>query len=149
MDPTTESLQNPVKPENGNTSTVQVSSLLSDPLPEEPPAKKVKTEELIENSSTIASSEPAQTAPAAPAAQPAPLTQSAPHVKQQSVPNHKEPPVHEMVGGSSVRQYLNQNLTAHLLEGLKLMAKQKPEDPLRELGEFLIERSKDLKKADA
>lgn len=50
-----------------------------------------------------------------------------------------------MVGGSSVRQYLNKHLTKHLLEGLKLTARNKPEDPLRELGEFLIERSKQLK----
>lgn len=61
--------------------------------------------------------------------------------------NHNEPPVHEMVGGSSVRQYLNKNVTPHLLEGLKLMAKSKPEDPLRELGEFLIARSEQLKKS--
>lgn len=55
------------------------------------------------------------------------------------------PPVHEMVGGSSVRQYLNKNLTQHLLEGLRLVSQNKPEDPLKELGEFLISRSNQLK----
>lgn len=64
-----------------------------------------------------------------------------------TVVSHNEPPVHEMVGGSSVRQYLNKNVTPHLLEGLKMMAKSKPEDPLRELGEFLIARSEQLKKS--
>lgn len=56
------------------------------------------------------------------------------------------PPVHEMVGGSSVRQYLNRTLTQHLLEGLREVSKNKPEDPLRELGQFLITRSEELKK---
>ncbi|CAH6722754.1 hypothetical protein CLIB1444_11S00386 [[Candida] jaroonii] len=51
-------------------------------------------------------------------------------------------PVHEAVGGSSVRKYLNKTLTVHLLEGLKEVGKRKPEDPLKWLGEFLIERSK-------
>lgn len=62
-------------------------------------------------------------------------------------PEHKapEPPVHEVVGGSSVRQYLNKHLTQHLLEGLVQVNKIKPEDPLRELGEFLIKRSEELK----
>ncbi|RKP30249.1 hypothetical protein METBISCDRAFT_23527 [Metschnikowia bicuspidata] len=55
------------------------------------------------------------------------------------------PPVQEMVGGLSVRQYLNNNLTQHLLEGLREVSKNQPEDPLRELGEFLIRRSEELK----
>lgn len=62
--------------------------------------------------------------------------------QEQKVPG---PPVHEVVGGSSVRQYLNKHLTQHLLEGLVQVNKTKPEDPLRELGEFLIKRSEQLK----
>lgn len=57
-----------------------------------------------------------------------------------------EPPIHEVVGGSSVRQYLNKHLTQHLLEGLTQVNKTKPEDPLKALGEFLIKRSEELKK---
>lgn len=64
-----------------------------------------------------------------------------------SVPKHKEAPIHEIVGGSSVRQYLNKHLTQHLLEGLKQVSKEKPEDPLASLGQFLIQRSEELKKA--
>lgn len=56
-------------------------------------------------------------------------------------PQHTSPPFHEVVGGSSVRQYLNQHLTQHVLDGFKKIAHEKPEDPLRALGEFLIERS--------
>lgn len=60
------------------------------------------------------------------------------------IPNHSTPPVHEMVGGSSVRQYLNKHLTQHLLEGLRDVSKRQPQDPLRELGEFLVQRAKEL-----
>lgn len=54
-------------------------------------------------------------------------------------------PVHEMVGGSSVRQYLNKNLTKHLLEGLKAVSKEQPSDPLEALAQFLLKRSAELK----
>ncbi|KAI0113993.1 hypothetical protein GGR51DRAFT_505157 [Nemania sp. FL0031] len=46
--------------------------------------------------------------------------------------------------GAPVRQYLNSRVTAHLLEGMKQLAKDQPKDPLRVLGEFLIERSKEF-----
>ncbi|XBA47926.1 hypothetical protein SBP28_002414 [Candidozyma auris] len=65
--------------------------------------------------------------------------------EEASIPKHTEPPVHEIVGGSSIRQYLNKHLTQHLLEGLKQVGKDKPEDPLLALGKFLIQRSEDLK----
>lgn len=65
----------------------------------------------------------------------------------QEIPKFDQPPVHEMVGGSSVRKYLNEKLTPHLLEGLNIIGKSKPEDPIYELGQFLLQRSADLKKA--
>ncbi|KAI1828010.1 hypothetical protein F4861DRAFT_238158 [Xylaria intraflava] len=46
--------------------------------------------------------------------------------------------------GAPIRQYLNGRVTAHLLEGMKQLAKDQPKDPLRVLGEFLIERSKEF-----
>lgn len=52
--------------------------------------------------------------------------------------------IHEIVGGSSIRRYLNKNLTLHLLEGLRQISQTKPNNPLRWLGEFLIERSNQL-----
>lgn len=67
---------------------------------------------------------------------------------ESSLSKHKDAPVHEIVGGSSVRQYLNKHLTQHLLEGLKKISKEKPEDPLASLGQFLIQRSDELKKAE-
>lgn len=53
-------------------------------------------------------------------------------------------PIHEIVGGSTVRQYLNKNLTKHVLEGLRDIATTQPDKPLQQLGEFLIQRSKEL-----
>ncbi|CAI4038321.1 hypothetical protein SMKI_04G6650 [Saccharomyces mikatae IFO 1815] len=51
------------------------------------------------------------------------------------------------VGGSQTRKYLNANVTPHLLAGMRLIAVQQPEDPLRVLGEYLIEQSDILKSA--
>ncbi|KAK3366900.1 hypothetical protein B0T24DRAFT_633967 [Lasiosphaeria ovina] len=50
-----------------------------------------------------------------------------------------EAPVH----GAPVRQYINTKITGALLEGMKLVAKEQPENPLRMLGEFLLQRSKE------
>ncbi|KAF7524791.1 hypothetical protein G7054_g11309 [Neopestalotiopsis clavispora] len=46
--------------------------------------------------------------------------------------------------GAPARQYLNTKVTGVLLEGMKLVAKEQPKDPLRVLGEFLLQRSKEL-----
>lgn len=63
-------------------------------------------------------------------------------------PTHEGPPVHEVVGGSSIRQYLNQHLTKHVLDGLKEVSTTKPEDPLTALGEFLLRRAKEVKEVE-
>ncbi|CCE62913.1 hypothetical protein TPHA_0D02770 [Tetrapisispora phaffii CBS 4417] len=52
----------------------------------------------------------------------------------------------ETIGGSETRKYLNQNVTQQLLNGMKIIAKEKPKDPLRVLGEYLIEQSDLMKK---
>ncbi|KAI1484696.1 hypothetical protein F5X96DRAFT_415924 [Biscogniauxia mediterranea] len=46
--------------------------------------------------------------------------------------------------GAPVRQYLNSKVTGTLLEGMKVLAKEQPKDPLRVLGEYLLQRSKEL-----
>ncbi|KAH8676028.1 hypothetical protein BX600DRAFT_454167 [Xylariales sp. PMI_506] len=51
-----------------------------------------------------------------------------------------EAPAH----GAPVRQYLNSKVTGALLEGMKLVAKEQPKDPLRVLGEYLLQRSKEV-----
>ncbi|KAH8602519.1 hypothetical protein B0O99DRAFT_531481 [Bisporella sp. PMI_857] len=52
----------------------------------------------------------------------------------------KEAPPH----GAPTRQYLNTKVTGVLLEGMKQLAKEKPKDPLRALGEYLLQKSKEL-----
>ncbi|CAK9441702.1 uncharacterized protein LODBEIA_P55700 [Lodderomyces beijingensis] len=69
------------------------------------------------------------------------LTQETLEIKEDAVEDPNLPPLHEIVGGSSVRRYLNKHLTKHLLDGLKEVGRHKPEDPLKYLGEFLIARS--------
>ncbi|KAH3899462.1 Sdc1p SCDLUD_004906 [Saccharomycodes ludwigii] len=47
----------------------------------------------------------------------------------------------QTVGGSNVRRYLNETITPTLLKGVRLVAQQQPSDPLRFLGEYLINES--------
>ncbi|PHH59027.1 hypothetical protein CDD81_3929 [Ophiocordyceps australis] len=49
--------------------------------------------------------------------------------------------------GDATRRYLNSKVTAVLLEGMKMLAKEQPPDPLRVLGEYLLQKSKDLESA--
>ncbi|KAI0125731.1 hypothetical protein BJ170DRAFT_684983 [Xylariales sp. AK1849] len=53
-------------------------------------------------------------------------------------------PVEAPLHGAPVRQYLNTKVTGAVLEGMKLIAKEQPKDPLRALGEFLLRRSKEV-----
>ncbi|KAF4587687.1 Dpy-30 motif protein [Ophiocordyceps camponoti-floridani] len=48
--------------------------------------------------------------------------------------------------GDPTRRYLNTKVTASLLEGMKQLAKDQPQDPLRVLGEFLLQKSKELER---
>ncbi|KAK8089182.1 hypothetical protein PG997_004143 [Apiospora hydei] len=49
--------------------------------------------------------------------------------------------------GAPVRQYLNSRVTGALLEGMKQIVKEQPKDPLRVLGEFLLQRSKEVEQS--
>jgi len=46
--------------------------------------------------------------------------------------------------GAPTRQYLNSKVTVALLDGMKQLAKEQPKDPLRVLGDYLLQRSKEL-----
>ncbi|KAJ6446178.1 Dpy-30 motif protein [Purpureocillium lavendulum] len=50
--------------------------------------------------------------------------------------------------GDPTRRYLNTKVTGVLLEGMKQLAKDQPPDPLRVLGEYLLQRSKELEGAN-
>ncbi|KAI4112910.1 MAG: hypothetical protein LQ345_006013 [Seirophora villosa] len=53
-------------------------------------------------------------------------------------------PVKAAAHGAPARRYLNEKVTGVLLEGMKKLAVEQPEDPLRVLGEYLLQRSKEV-----
>lgn len=55
-------------------------------------------------------------------------------------PNHTEH-LGDIIGGSSTRKYLNDKVTPTLLRGMRQIAIDKPANPLKALGEYLIAES--------
>lgn len=47
-------------------------------------------------------------------------------------------------GGAPARVYMNERIVPYLLEGMKAVAKDQPSNPLRVLGEFLIQKSNEV-----
>ncbi|RHZ69894.1 hypothetical protein CDV55_105119 [Aspergillus turcosus] len=47
-------------------------------------------------------------------------------------------------GGAPARVYMNEKIVPYLLEGMKSVVKEQPSDPLRVLGEFLIQKSNEV-----
>ncbi|RAL12793.1 DPY30/SDC1 family protein [Aspergillus homomorphus CBS 101889] len=47
-------------------------------------------------------------------------------------------------GGAPARVYMNEKIVPYLLEGMKGIAKEQPSNPLRVLGEFLIQKSNEI-----
>ncbi|KAK3311130.1 uncharacterized protein B0T15DRAFT_520527 [Chaetomium strumarium] len=108
-----------------------------------------------------------QTPPAAPSPTPTPqipaAAATAPPSTSRAASTHPEPavggsgmpsasaitpgfamPSEAAAHGAPVRQYINSKITGVLLEGMKLVAREQPKDPLRVLGEFLLQRSREL-----
>lgn len=112
-------------------------------------ARHIQTHILTPQETTMADIAPAAVAPQvphlqplAPAPAPAP-TPPAPTTRPSSIPPapiRTQPVAH----GGPTRQYLNQHLTPHLLEGMKYLAMQEPDKPLLWLSEFLRDRSKEV-----
>jgi COMPASS component SDC1 len=92
---------------------------------------------------------PAVQEPAAPVTVAAAATPTAHTPRPGSIP---PPPVtvrpdKSVAHGGPTRQFLNQNITPHLLEGMKYLAVYEPEKPLLWLSEFLKDRSKEVEGA--
>ncbi|KAM0253950.1 hypothetical protein ACHAQJ_007019 [Trichoderma viride] len=90
----------------------------------------------------------ASPAPAAFAPSPAPGRTGTPAHGSRAASAHPDPgftmPSEAPLHGDSTRRYLNTKVTGAVLEGMKILAKEKPEDPLRVLGEYLIQKSREL-----
>ncbi|KAM5376967.1 hypothetical protein ACJZ2D_005169 [Fusarium nematophilum] len=87
-------------------------------------------------------------APAAHAPSPVPARTGTPAQGSRAASAHPDPgftiPAEAPAHGDSTRRYLNTKVTGVLLEGMKQLAKDKPSDPLRVLGEYLIQKSREL-----
>lgn len=59
-------------------------------------------------------------------------------------PQPSAKPDHPVAHGGPTRQYLNQNVTPHLLEAMKHLAANEPKKPLLWLSDFLRDRSKEV-----
>ncbi|KAA8646974.1 hypothetical protein EYZ11_000088 [Aspergillus tanneri] len=47
-------------------------------------------------------------------------------------------------GGAPARVYMNEKIVPYLLEGMKMVTKEQPSNPLRVLGEYLIQKSNEI-----
>ncbi|GLB11883.1 COMPASS (complex proteins associated with Set1p) component [Aspergillus tubingensis] len=47
-------------------------------------------------------------------------------------------------GGAPIRRYMNEKIVPHLLDGMTAVAKEQPPNPLRVLGEYLIQKSNEI-----
>ncbi|KAJ5927226.1 hypothetical protein N7516_008999, partial [Penicillium verrucosum] len=47
-------------------------------------------------------------------------------------------------GGAPARVYLNEKVVPYLLDGMKSVAREQPANPLRVLGEFLLQKSNEV-----
>ncbi|KAL4725972.1 COMPASS (complex proteins associated with Set1p) component [Fusarium chlamydosporum] len=87
-------------------------------------------------------------APAAHAPSPVPARTGTPAQGSRAASAHPDPglniPAEAPLHGAPTRRYLNTKVTGPLLEGMKQLAKDQPSDPLRVLGEYLIQKSKEL-----
>ncbi|KAJ4396772.1 COMPASS (complex proteins associated with Set1p) component [Gnomoniopsis smithogilvyi] len=77
----------------------------------------------------------------APATAPATAPVAAASRAPSAAPTPSAMPAEAAEHGAATRVYMNTKVTYHLLAGMKELAKHKPENPLRVLGEFLLARS--------
>ncbi|OJJ55168.1 hypothetical protein ASPSYDRAFT_117478, partial [Aspergillus sydowii CBS 593.65] len=52
-------------------------------------------------------------------------------------------------GGAPARVYMNEKIVPYLLEGMKNVTKEQPSNPLRVLGEYLIQKSNEVEGAQS
>ncbi|OAQ99303.1 hypothetical protein LLEC1_00727 [Akanthomyces lecanii] len=100
---------------------------------------------------TDASVDQASPAPANAAASPAPARTGTSAQASRAPSVHPDPgftiPSEAAPHGDSTRRYLNTKVTGVLLEGMKMLAKEQPDDPLRVLGEYLMQKSREIERS--
>ncbi|KAK3716648.1 hypothetical protein LTR37_006278 [Vermiconidia calcicola] len=111
-----------------------------DPTDPQPPPQTQPSAPMTANTEHLSTIQPA-----APTAAATPPVLSQPATRPGSMP--PQPPARPekpVAHGGPTRQYLNQNVTPHLLEGMKYLAAYEPEKPLQWLSDFLRDRSKEV-----
>ncbi|RMJ08519.1 hypothetical protein CDV36_011868 [Fusarium kuroshium] len=138
------------KPET-TTEVPQVAASLDSGATNGLPSHAVQAEALQKDivMSDAPADQPASSpAPVAHAPSPVPARTGTPAQGSRAASAHPDPgfniPAEAPPHGDSTRQYLNTKVTGVLLEGMKQLAKDKPNDPLRVLGEYLLQKSKEL-----
>ncbi|KAL1977083.1 hypothetical protein VTN31DRAFT_3365 [Thermomyces dupontii] len=67
-----------------------------------------------------------------------------PQVGEQQQTSQQQQQQTLVAGGAPARVYMNEKIVPYLLEGMKAVAKEQPSNPLRVLGEFLIQKSNEV-----
>jgi len=77
---------------------------------------------------------------------PAPAAISTPNAQYKLTPPPRpsDPTSPSASHGAAIRQYLNDRVSPHLLEGMKMLAKTQPTNPLEVLGRFLLSKSAEV-----
>ncbi|TKA72204.1 hypothetical protein B0A55_06965 [Friedmanniomyces simplex] len=116
-----------MKLETGADTNITDTLPANDPTDPQPPPQPENLQPPVDRLPTAA---------APPASQPTTRASSIPPPP----PVRTQPVAH----GGPTRQFLNQHITPHLLEGMKYVAMQEPDKPLLWLSEFLRDRSKEV-----
>ncbi|KAI1006930.1 hypothetical protein K3495_g1295 [Podosphaera aphanis] len=148
----------PIQPLPSSTTPFAAPSLEgwspASQVPIPPPIREVVMTESTPNendtptpSATTSQSNLPNTAPAR-TNTPSRTTNAADTTNSRAASIHPEPattiPAEAPLHGAPTRRYLNENITGVLLEGMKMLVKERPQNPLRALGEYLIERSNEV-----
>ncbi|KAH7328848.1 hypothetical protein B0I35DRAFT_404151 [Stachybotrys elegans] len=116
------------------------------PAPQAPPSDPTVQKDVVMSDAPVEQS--ASPAPVAHALSPAPARTGTPVQGSRAASAHPDPgftmPSEAPPHGDATRQYLNTKVTGVLLEGMKQLAKDQPNDPLRVLGEYLLQKSREL-----
>ncbi|KAE8382701.1 hypothetical protein BDV26DRAFT_253014 [Aspergillus bertholletiae] len=69
---------------------------------------------------------------------------STPNTAAANTPTTEPLPTNVRPGGAPARVYMNEKIVPYLLEGMKHVTRDQPPNPLRVLGEFLIQKSNEV-----
>ncbi|OJD12582.1 hypothetical protein AJ78_06843 [Emergomyces pasteurianus Ep9510] len=135
-------------PQHPSAPTASANSHTSTPMQSNPDEKRDVTMsggEMVNDNQQQTQTQP-QPQPTVPAASsttaPAP---SANTFNLNNSNNASTPPIPQIrPGGAPARVYMNEKIVPYLLEGMKTLAKEQPSNPLRALGEYLIQKSKEV-----